>query len=85
LIHDLKPVVQLTHERRRAAVEFERLWGYKGVGDLLDTDYASSILSYSESKLSDDAKQRRRGAEVGQAAKMVRGKMWRTKRVRSYL
>jgi hypothetical protein len=85
LIHDLKHVFQLTHERRRAAVEFERLWGYKGVEDLLDTDYASSILSYDEEGLSDDSKQRRWDAEVGQGAKMVRGKTWRTKRVSTYL
>ena len=74
-------VVQLTHDRRRAAAQFEQLWGAEGVDDLLDTDYASSILSCDEDDLSEDSKNRRRDTQVGQGANMARGKKWRMKKV----
>lgn len=72
-------------ERRKAAVEFECLWGYKGAEGMLDTDYASSIISMDDDDISDDSKQRRRNAEAGKGANMVRGKTWRSKRVSAHL
>jgi hypothetical protein len=76
--------VQLMHERRKGAVEFERRWGYKVVDGMLDTDYASSILSVDEEDLSEDSKDRRRRVEAGKGANMSRGKAWRSKRVRTF-
>ena len=72
---------QVMQERRKAAVEFKRHWGYAGVEAMLDTDYASSVISVAESDISEDSKKRRQLAEAGKGANMVRGKTWRTKRV----
>ena len=68
-------------ERRKAAILFENSWGFAGADALLDTDYASSIVSVDEAKISEDTKSRRQKAEAGKGANMVRGKAWRTKRV----
>jgi hypothetical protein len=48
---------------------------------MLDTDYASSVISVAEADISEDSKKRRQNAEAGKGANMVRGKAWRTKRV----
>jgi hypothetical protein len=85
IIPDLKQGMQLTHDRRRAAAQFEQLWGVEGIEDLLDTDYASSILSCDEDALSDDSKEWHKDADVGQGANMARGKKWRTKKVCTHL
>ena len=58
LIAGLKQSTQLTHDRRCAAVQFEQLWGVEGVENLLDTDYALSIISCNEETLSDGSKDR---------------------------
>jgi len=58
----------------KAAAEFERLWGYKGAEGMLNTDYASSIISVDNDEISDDSKQRRRNAEAGKGANMVQGR-----------
>jgi hypothetical protein len=71
-------------ERRKASTEFERVWGYKGVEGMLDTDYASSIISVDEENLSEDSRERRKKVEAGKGANMVRGKRWRSKRVSPY-
>ena len=76
---------QITQDRRKAAAEFERVWGYKGVEGMLDTDYASSILSLDKETISNDSKERWRKVEAGKGANMVRGKTWRTKKVRFQL
>jgi hypothetical protein len=70
----------MMQERRKAAEEFARVWGYKGAERMLDTDYGSSQLSLKGAELSDDTKERRRKVEAGKNAHMIRGKTWRSKR-----
>lgn len=76
---------QITQDHHKAAAEFERVWGYKGVEGMLDMDYASSILSLDEETISDGSKERRRKVEARKGANMVRGKTWHTKKVRLQL
>lgn len=63
------------------ANEFERVWKFKGIEGMLDTDYASNVVSLNESDISDDTMRRRRLTEAGKGANMVRGKTWRSKTV----
>lgn len=52
---------------------------------ILDTDFASDILSYaSDQELSEDTLERRKEAGVGEGADMVAGLQWRSPDVSLY-
>ncbi|KAG2335834.1 hypothetical protein BDR05DRAFT_1006408 [Suillus weaverae] len=68
-----------TNRRRKAAKAYENETGIQGVMAILDTDFASDILSYaSDQELSEDMLERRKEAGVGEGADMVAGLQWRS-------
>ncbi|KAG2746872.1 hypothetical protein P692DRAFT_201867427 [Suillus brevipes Sb2] len=60
------------------ALKYESQSGNKGALAIVDTDFASEVLLYSESELSADTIQRRKKADVGKTANLVRGYQWRS-------
>lgn len=68
----------MTKSRRQAALKYESQSGNKGALAIVDTDFASEVLSYSESELSANTIQRRKKADVGKTANLVRGYQWRS-------
>ncbi|KAG2141057.1 hypothetical protein DEU56DRAFT_755120 [Suillus clintonianus] len=68
----------VTKVRRKAAKAFESQ-ASQGAMAMIDTDFASDVLSYaSDGDLSDDTIQRRKDAGVGDSAFMVEGSDWRS-------
>jgi CheY-specific phosphatase CheX len=51
---------------------------------MIDTDFASNVLSYMESDLSDDTLQRCTAPDVGKTTNMVVGQQWRSVDVSSF-
>ncbi|KAG2141836.1 hypothetical protein DEU56DRAFT_911188 [Suillus clintonianus] len=68
--------VTVTRNRREAAVAFEKETGNLGAVAMIDTDYASDILTTRD--LSEDSKVRRTMSGAGNAAKMAVGLQWRS-------
>ncbi|KAG1723041.1 hypothetical protein EDB19DRAFT_1916288 [Suillus lakei] len=68
----------VTKARRKAAKAFESQ-ASQGAMAMIDTDFASDVLSYaSDGDLSDNTIQRRKDAGVGDSAFMVEGSEWRS-------
>ncbi|KAG0700532.1 hypothetical protein DFH29DRAFT_807494 [Suillus ampliporus] len=66
--------VSATKTRREAAEAFGKESGHPGVLAMIDTDFASDVLSYgSDTDLTEDTLKRRRDADVGKGAFMVEG------------
>ncbi|KAG1763831.1 hypothetical protein EDD22DRAFT_952028 [Suillus occidentalis] len=71
----------VTKARRKAAKAFESQAspGGQGAMAMIDTDFASDVLSYaSDGDLSNDTIQRQKDAGVGDSAFMVEGSEWRS-------
>ncbi|KAG1846973.1 hypothetical protein DFJ58DRAFT_730303 [Suillus subalutaceus] len=71
-------VIAIVVKMQKAAIKFEEETGNHGAVAIIDTDFASDILSCGESDLSDDSKMRRQEAEVGKTANRVVGFQWRS-------
>jgi hypothetical protein len=57
--------------------------GNKEALAMINTDFASDVLSYSESELSADTIERRKKADVGKTANFVHGYQWHSPHVSS--
>ncbi|KAG2066278.1 hypothetical protein BDR04DRAFT_1121307 [Suillus decipiens] len=66
----------VTKLRRQAALKYVNQTGNKEALAMIDTDFASDVLSYSESELSADTIKRRKKVDVGKTANFVRGYQW---------
>ncbi|KAG1774331.1 hypothetical protein EV702DRAFT_1200579 [Suillus placidus] len=68
----------VTKSRRATAVIYEKETGREGVVAMIDTDFASDVLSYSEDDLSEDTLTRWAKSGAGNSANMVVGLEWRS-------
>ncbi|KAG1885198.1 hypothetical protein F4604DRAFT_1918862 [Suillus subluteus] len=68
----------VTKSRRATAVIYEKETGREGAVAMIDTDFASDVLSYSEDNLSEDTLTRRAKSGAGNSANMVVGLEWRS-------
>lgn len=75
-------ITKVTKSRRATAVIYEKETGREGAVAMIDTDFASDILSYSEDDLSEDELTRRTKSGAGNSANMVVGLEWRSSDVR---
>lgn len=75
------PNHQVTKSRCATAVIYEKETGREGAVAMIDTDFASDILSYSEDDLSEDTLTRRTKSGAGNSANMVVGLEWRSSNV----
>ncbi|KAG1722491.1 uncharacterized protein EDB91DRAFT_1256047 [Suillus paluster] len=66
----------VTKSRQKAAIKFEEETGSHGAVAMIDTNFASDILSCSESDLSDDSKMCQQEVGVGKTANRVVGFQW---------
>ncbi|KAJ7126602.1 hypothetical protein C8R43DRAFT_1134927 [Mycena crocata] len=75
----------VTAARRNVVDEFQEHFNVEGAGALLDTDFASSVISLDEKDISDATKTRRkeRGGRAGDW--MVCGKNWQRKKYVRFL
>jgi hypothetical protein len=69
---------QVTKSCCAAAVTFEKETGNVGAVTMIDTDFASDVLSYSEDDLSEDTLNRRMKSGAGNSANMVMGLEWQS-------
>ncbi|KAG1856440.1 hypothetical protein F4604DRAFT_1931869 [Suillus subluteus] len=68
----------VTKSRHATAVIYEKETGREGAVAMIDTDFASDVLSYSEDDLSEDTLTRRAKSGAGNSANMVVGLEWRS-------
>ncbi|KAG1752357.1 uncharacterized protein EDB91DRAFT_1243136 [Suillus paluster] len=68
----------VTKSRRAAALIYEKETGKEGAVAMIDTDFASDILSYLEDDLSENTLTRRMKSGAGNSANMVVGLEWRS-------
>ncbi|KAG2052104.1 hypothetical protein BDR06DRAFT_973282 [Suillus hirtellus] len=67
---------QVTKSRCQATLKYENQSGNKGALTIIDTDFTSDVLSYSESELLADTIQQRKKADIGKTANLVQGHQW---------
>ncbi|KAJ7873693.1 hypothetical protein B0H13DRAFT_2348926 [Mycena leptocephala] len=70
---------EVTKARRDVVAEFEEIYDVKGAAALLDTDFASSLVSLGESDISDTTRAQRKKQGGRKGDWMVCGKAWHRK------